>query len=42
MCALEAVPISRCQDQPPGAGGFYYAFDLRTRLLRHGWLPIDE
>ena len=41
MCALEGVPISRAHDQPPGAGGYLFAVDPRTRLLRHGWLPID-
>jgi broad specificity phosphatase PhoE len=41
ICALEAVPISRTHDQPPGGGGFYFAFDLQSRLLRHGWLAID-
>ena len=41
LCALEGLPISRGEDQPAGAGGNYYAFDTATRLLRHGWLPID-
>jgi broad specificity phosphatase PhoE len=40
ICALEGVPISRSQDQPAG-GGFYVPFDVDTRLLRHGWTPID-
>jgi broad specificity phosphatase PhoE len=40
-CALEGLPISRDQDQPPGNGGFYYAVDRATRLPRHGWRPID-
>ncbi|MCW3473409.1 histidine phosphatase family protein [Limobrevibacterium gyesilva] len=41
ICALEGLAISRSQDQPPGGGGYYYAFDLRTRLLRHDWTAID-
>ena len=41
MCALESVPTSRAHDQPAGSGGNYFAFDRRTKLLRHGWLPID-
>jgi len=41
MCALESVPISRTHDQPAGNGGNYFAFDRRTKLLRHGWLPLD-
>jgi broad specificity phosphatase PhoE len=42
ICALESVPISRAHDQPAGGGGNYFAFDRRTRLLRHGWIGIDE
>jgi broad specificity phosphatase PhoE len=41
ICALETIPISRGQDQPPGGGGNYFAIDPRTRLLRHGWVAID-
>lgn len=41
MCALEALPISRTHDQPGGAGGNYFAFVRRTRLLRHGWERFD-
>ncbi len=41
MCALEGVPISRTHDQPPGSGGYFFAVDRATRLLRHGWRPID-
>lgn len=41
MCALEGVPISRTHDQPPGSGGYFFAVDRATRLLRHGWQPID-
>jgi broad specificity phosphatase PhoE len=42
ICALEGLKISRDQDQPAGGGGNYFAFDRRTRLLRHGWIGIDE
>jgi broad specificity phosphatase PhoE len=41
MCALEAAPISRAHDQPAGQGGFYFPIDTGTRLIRHGWTPID-
>ena len=41
LCHLEGLPIRRGEDQPPGQGGFYYAIDRRTRLIRHGWTPID-
>ncbi len=45
LCHLERIPIRRGEEQPAGvagrAGGFYYAIDRRTRLLRHGWMPID-
>jgi broad specificity phosphatase PhoE len=42
ICALESLPISRTQDQPPGNGGFYFPIDTRTGLLRHGWTAIDD
>lgn len=41
LCALMGVPISRAHDQPPGKGGFFFAFDTATRHLHHGWRPID-
>jgi broad specificity phosphatase PhoE len=41
LCALESLPISRTQDQPPGNGGFYFPIDTKTRLVRHGWMAID-
>lgn len=41
LCALEGMAISRSQDQPPGAGGFYFPFDFATRLPRHAWTAID-
>jgi broad specificity phosphatase PhoE len=42
LCALESLPISRTQDQPPGNGGFYFPIDTETRLVRHGWVAIEE
>jgi broad specificity phosphatase PhoE len=45
LCHLEGIAISRAEEQPsrPGdpAGGYYYRIDRSTRLLRHGWLPIE-
>ena len=41
LCILAGVPISRSQDQPPGNGGFYFAFDRTSWTLRHGWRRID-
>jgi broad specificity phosphatase PhoE len=41
LCALESLPISRTQEQPPGNGGFYFPIDTKTRLVRHGWMAID-
>jgi len=41
LCALESIPISRSQDQPPGNGGHYFPFDRASRLPRHGWTAID-
>jgi broad specificity phosphatase PhoE len=41
LCHLMGVPISRTQDQPPGAGGYYFAFDAATRALAHGWRLLD-
>ncbi len=41
QCALEGIAISRAHDQPPGNGGYYFAVDVTTRLLRHGWLLLD-
>jgi len=41
LCALDHLPISRTQDQPPGNGGYYFPFDLASRLTRHGWTAID-
>jgi broad specificity phosphatase PhoE len=41
LCHLLGVPISRDQDQPPTNGGNYFAFDLLTFQLLHGWRSID-
>lgn len=41
LCHLLRRPIGREHDQPANGGGNYYAFDAGTRLLRHGWTPID-
>lgn len=41
LCALKGVAISRVHDQPPGSGGYYFAVDRMTGLLRHGWQAID-
>jgi broad specificity phosphatase PhoE len=42
LCHLRGDAISRKHDQPPTNGGNYFAFDVATRQLRHGWRPIDE
>jgi len=41
LCHLAGVPISRDWDQPRTNGGNYFAFDLMTFRLLHGWRPID-
>lgn len=41
LCHLRGKAITRADDQPPGHGGNYFAFDVATRQLRHGWRPID-
>lgn len=42
LCQFRNDEISRRHDQPPNNGGNYFAFDLKTRQLHHGWRPIDE
>ncbi|TPI61373.1 histidine phosphatase family protein [Mesorhizobium sp. B3-1-7] len=37
---LDGREISRKADQPAG-GGNYFAWDIGSRRLIHGWLPID-
>ena len=41
LCALAEYPIARRYEQPGKGGGNYYAFDAQSRVLRHGWRPID-
>ncbi|MBL0371833.1 histidine phosphatase family protein [Rhizobium sp. KVB221] len=40
-CHLAGLPIARVHDQPPGSGGFLYAFRLTDRSLLTDWAPID-
>ena len=42
LCHLRGEAISRTHDQPRNNGGNYFAFDIATRRLRHGWRAIDE
>jgi broad specificity phosphatase PhoE len=42
LCHLRGEAISRAHDQPRNNGGNYFAFDIATRRLRHGWRAIDE
>jgi broad specificity phosphatase PhoE len=41
LCHLAGIPISRDCDQPRTNGGNYFAFDLMTFRLLHGWRSID-
>lgn len=41
LCHLLKAPISRAHDQP-GGGGHYFAFEIGTKRLLHGWKRIDE
>ena len=41
LCHLAGLPISRVWDQPRTNGGNYFAFDLMTFRLLHGWRSID-
>jgi broad specificity phosphatase PhoE len=41
LCALAGYAIDRRYEQPGQGGGNYYAFDAPSRVLRHGWRPID-
>ena len=41
LCHLAGVPISRDWDQPRTNGGNFFAFDLMTFRLLHGWRSID-
>lgn len=42
LCHLSRCPISRMHDQPANNGGNYYAFDVESRTLHHGWRPIGS
>jgi broad specificity phosphatase PhoE len=42
LCHLSRCLISREHDQPANNGGNYYAFDVESRHVRHGWRPIDS
>jgi broad specificity phosphatase PhoE len=41
LCHLMHCPIDRRFDQPPGQGGYYFAFEAKSRALLHGWRLID-
>lgn len=41
LCHLRGDVIGRQHDQPPNNGGNYFAFDVTTRHLHHGWREID-
>ncbi|QKD04828.1 histidine phosphatase family protein [Mesorhizobium loti] len=40
LLSLSGREISRAADQPAG-GGNYFAYDIATRRLIHGWRPVD-
>lgn len=40
LCDLLGEPISRRHGQPIGGGGCYFAFEMASRSLRHGWRDI--
>ena len=40
-CHLEGRAIGRDADQPPGAGGNLYVFDLSTRRLASDWQKME-
>ncbi len=40
-CHLAGRPIGRDADQPPGAGGNFYMFDLSTRRLASDWQKME-
>lgn len=41
LCYLKACPIDRGYEQPGTKGGNYYCFEAQSKLLVHGWQPID-
>ena len=41
LCQLKRVPISRREDQPAGAGGNYFRWQMPDRVVVHEWRSID-
>lgn len=41
LCHLKGVPISMAEAQPGRDGGYYFAYDVATRALLHGWARIE-
>ena len=41
LCHLKNRPISGDESQPGSDGGNFYCFDVQSRALQHGWVPID-
>ena len=42
LCHLKGRAISREEGQVCTTGGCYYCFDPESKVLLHGWRPIDE
>jgi broad specificity phosphatase PhoE len=42
LCHIRGDAISRQHDQPATNGGNYFAFDVETRQVHHGWRSIEE
>jgi broad specificity phosphatase PhoE len=42
LCHLRECAIGREHDQPPGNGGNYFAFDVETQSVQHGWRSVDR
>jgi broad specificity phosphatase PhoE len=40
LCDFAGLPIARVHDQPSG-GGNLFAYDLSTRMIVHGWVPME-
>jgi broad specificity phosphatase PhoE len=41
LCHVKGRPISWRERQPGGSGGNYYCFEAQSKILVHGWKPID-
>jgi len=41
MCHLKRAGVSRREDQPAGAGGNFFAFEMPLERLLQPWQPID-